>query len=474
MLNLSVMTTTSPVAGLILAAGKGTRMKSELPKCLHEVCGVPMVKLVAMALRQAGVGRIIIVVGHGGELLREALGEEFEYAEQTEQLGTGHAVMAAADHFKDFEGSIVVACGDTPLLHPSTVSDLIVKRQGAGAAASMSYCELDDASGYGRVVLADTRVEAIVEHKDATPEQREIRLMNPALYCFDSATLFRLLPTLGCENEQKEYYLTDMISAIRREGGEVIGDSAPDFEQFLGINNRWQLAEASQIMRNRVLKKHAWNGVTIVDPNSTYIGVEVQIEPDVVIEPMTVIDGSTHIATGSRIGPNSWIKDSVVGRNVRIFMSHLDQAQMDDGSRCGPFANLRPLSHLGEKVKVGNFVEIKNAEIGPHTSISHLTYVGDAKVGSRTNIGAGTITCNYDGFTKSQTEIGDDVFVGSNSTLVAPVKIGDGAMTAAGSTINQDVPSGALGIGRGKQENKEEWATQWRDRKKQAKGTDKV
>jgi bifunctional UDP-N-acetylglucosamine pyrophosphorylase/glucosamine-1-phosphate N-acetyltransferase len=465
------MTTSTPIAGLILAAGKGTRMKSELPKCLHEVCGVPMVKLVAMALEQAGVGRIVIVVGHGGGLLREALGEGYEYAEQTEQLGTGHAVMAAASHFEGFEGSIVVACGDTPLLHPSTVIELIQKRNSHQADATLSYCELEDASGYGRIVLEQDQVVAIVEDKEATPEQRRIRTMNPALYCFDSAKLFRLLPDLSNANETGEYYLTDMIAAIRAEGGTVIGDLAPDFKQFLGVNDRWQLAEASQIMRSRVLKKHAWNGVTIVDPNSTYIGVEVQIAPDVVIEPMTVIDGLTTIGTGSRIGPNSWIKDSLIGRNVRIFMSHLDQAQMDEGSRCGPFANLRPMSHLGEKVKVGNFVEIKNAEIGAQTSISHLTYIGDASVGERTNIGAGTITCNYDGFTKSKTEIGDDVFVGSNSTLVAPVNIGDGAMTAAGSTINKDVPPGALGIGRGKQENKEEWAKQWRDRKKQARGT---
>ena len=469
------MSNPKPVAGVILAAGKGTRMKSEMPKCLHEVCGAPMVKLVALALEQAGVERIVIVIGHGGELLQQEMGDRYEYAVQGEQLGTGHAAMMAADHFKDFDGSLVVACGDTPLLHVSTLIDLVQKQQMHDAQASLSYCELDDPTGYGRIILdREGQVVGIVEHKDATPEQREIKAINPALYCFDAKTLFRILPTLGNQNEQGEYYLTDVIGAIRDEGGTVIGDLAPDFDQFLGINNRWQLAEASQIMRGRVLKKHAWNGVTIVDPNSTYIGVEVEIEPDVVIEPMTVIEGITSIGSGSRIGPNSWIKDSTIGQSVRIFMSHLDQATMESGSRCGPFANLRPLSHLGEKVKVGNFVEIKNADIGPNTSISHLTYIGDASVGARSNIGAGTITCNYDGFSKSRTEIGDDVFVGSNSTLVAPVKIGDGSMTAAGSTITKDVPQGALGIGRGRQENKDEWAKQWRDQKRQRRDEEKA
>lgn len=460
------MAAVSAPAGLILAAGKGTRMKSDLPKCLHEVCGVPMAQMVIRSLRDAGVERIVVVVGHGGEEVRERLGDSVEYAVQEEQLGTGHAVMSAQDALKDHKGPLIVACGDTPLLRAETTKELLDLQAEKSAGATLSYCRLEDPTGYGRIMLGTSgQVLRIVEHKDCTPDELSTKEINPALYAFDTETLFRLLPTLKNTNEGGEYYLTDIIGTIREEGGSVIGQHAEDFAEFLGINNRWQLAEASEILRSRILMSHAMNGVTITDPKSTYIEGDVEIETDAIIHPMSVIEGKTKIGARAQIGPSTWIKDSVIGEGCRVFMSHVDQAEMGRESRCGPFANLRPKTRLNGKVKIGNFVEVKNAEIGDQTSVSHLTYIGDAMVGERTNIGAGTITCNYDGFAKHLTKIGSDAFIGSNSTLVAPVEVGDGAMTAAGSTVTKKVPGDSLAVGRGRQENKEGWVKSWRAKK---------
>ena len=466
------MSEVSQVAGLILAAGKGTRMKSELPKCLHEVCGVPMVEMVISALAEVGVSRPVIVVGHGADQMREVLGDRYEFATQEQQLGTGHAVLMAKDQFIGFQGSIVVACGDTPMLRSSTIKALVDQKNATGAEASMAVVSAKDPSGYGRIERdADGNVLRIVEEKDIKPEEahlKQINEINPALYCFDAKTLFDLLPDKPSDTTG-EFYLTDVIGRIRENGGKVSAVVFHDEDEFQGVNDRWQLAKAAKTLRMRILEGHAKNGVTIVDPDSTFITPGVKIEPDTTIQPMTVIEGTTTIGTGCSIGPNTWIKDATIGNSVRVFMSHIDQATMRDGSRCGPFANLRPDAELGEKVKIGNFVEIKNAKIGPNTSISHLTYIGDASVGSGTNIGAGTITCNYDGFNKHKTVIGDDVFIGSNSTLVAPLNIGNGSMTAAGSVVTRDTPDNSMAIGRARQENKEEWAKIWRDHKKSAK-----
>ena len=454
------------LAGLILAAGKGTRMKSDLPKGLHEVAGVPMVQLVGDAVRAAGASSPVVVVGYKGELVREAMGSaDYRYAEQTEQLGTGHAALVAADHFKDFEGPILVTPGDTPLLSATTLAALVAQLHTEKAQVAMATFVTVEPGSYGRIVRDEKgHVAAIVEAKDALPEQMQILEVNPAVYVFDSKLLFEVLPTLKNANSQGEYYLTDAIAEIRKRGGKVVATVFDDPDEFMGVNDRWQLAEASRIMRLRILRYHAMNGVTIVDPSSTYIGQEVRIEPDVTIQPMTVIEGSTRISAGAQLGPNAWIKDSTIGKGCRVFMSHIDQATMDDESRCGPFSNLRPGTRLGNKVKVGNFVEIKNSQIGDKTAISHLTYIGDATVGSETNIGAGTITCNYDGYSKNKTEIGSGTFVGSNSTLIAPVKIGDGAFIAAGSVVTHDVPDDAMAVGRARQENKEGWAASWRER----------
>jgi bifunctional UDP-N-acetylglucosamine pyrophosphorylase/glucosamine-1-phosphate N-acetyltransferase len=440
-------------------------MKSELPKCLHEVCGLPMVEHVVRAMRGAGVERPVVVVGHGAELVEKALGPGCDYALQADQQGTGHAVMAARGLLGGHEGPLLVAAGDTPLLSAETLAGLVEAQKSTGAAATLATFTLEDPFGYGRIVRKNGKVAAIVEQKDCDDDEAAIDEVNAAVYCFDGGTLFRELPRLQNENAQREYYLTDIVARLVGEGHGVEAVVFDDESEFLGVNDRWQLAEASFLMRLSILGEVAANGVTVVDPGSTHVGADVEIGPDTTILPGCVIEGKTKIGSRCQIGPSCWIKDSVIGDSCRVFMSHMDQATMGAGSRCGPFSNLRPGARLGQQVKIGNFVEVKNADLAQGVSVSHLTYVGDANVGEGTNVGAGTITCNYDGFTKNRTEIGKGVFVGSNSTLVAPVKIGDGAFIAAGSVVTKDVPEDALAVGRSRQENKEQWAKSWRKRK---------
>ena len=441
-------------------------MKSELPKALHGICGVPMAELIGRAMKQAGVERPIVVVGHEGDLLIGALGDSYDYVWQREQKGTGHATMMAQELLKDRAGSVLVAPGDTPLLSAAALQALAQEHLSANVDATIATVKLANPAGYGRIVR-DGRgnVVKIVEDKDASDEIKLISEINSGIYCFKIKALFDVLPVLKNDNAQGEYYLTDIVREIDSRGGYVKPLLFNDPDLLVGVNDRWQLAEAAKSLRMRILRQHALAGVTIIDPDSTFIGVDVQIGVDTVIEPTTVIEGSSTIGAGCHIGPTTKIIDSTIGANCTVLMSHLNQATMLDSSRCGPFANLRPGAVLGEKVKVGNFVEVKNASLGSGSAVSHLSYIGDGKVGENTNIGAGTIFCNYDGFSKHLTEIGANAFVGSNSTLVAPVTIGEGAMIAAGSVITKSVPADALGIGRGRQENKEQWAAQWRKRK---------
>jgi bifunctional UDP-N-acetylglucosamine pyrophosphorylase/glucosamine-1-phosphate N-acetyltransferase len=455
------------LAGIILAAGKGTRMKSDLPKTLHLVCDVPMVELVGRAFKAAGVERPVVVIGHRGETVQDKLGDSYDYAWQREQLGTGHAAMMGEQVLADYQGPVLIAPGDAPLLDPGYLKSLADVQRETGAELVMATCVMDDPTGYGRLVYDPVgRVEKIVEEKDASPEIRKLKEVCVSVYCFDAATLFRLLKTLKTDNAQGEYYLTDMVAAVYKDGGRTIASQVNDAGMLMGVNDRWQLAQASKILREQVMRRHAMAGVTIVDPDTTYIGLDVEIGVDTVIHPMTCLKGKTRIGTDCVIGPSTTITDSTLGHSVTALMSQINRAEMQSDSRCGPFANLRPGALLRTGAKVGNYVEIKNADIGESVSISHLTYVGDSEVGANTNIGAGTITCNYDGFKKHRTVIGKDAFVGSNSTLVAPVNIGDEAIVAAGSVITGDVPPGALGIGRGRQENKEEWARKWREKKR--------
>lgn len=459
------------VQGVILAAGKGTRMKSELPKALHPVCGVPMVDLVGRAMKAAGIASPIVIVGHGADAVRRALdGQGYRFALQAEQHGTGHAVRMAEEALQGYDGPLIVAPGDTPLLDRTVFDRLLEVHREQMATVTVATCTVADPHGYGRLIRdPDGRPAAIVEEKDATDDERSVREVNAGVYCFDAATLFGLLPRLSSANAQGEYYLTDMIRILASEGASVATAEFLDASVLIGVNDRRQLAEASDILRQRILVRHMLDGVTIVDPETTYIGLDVTIEPDVAIAPMTTLEGTTFVGGGSSIGPMSRVKDSRIGRGCTILMSFVDRAKMADGSRCGPFAHLRPGADVGDGVKIGNFVEIKNSVLAPGSQVSHLSYIGDAEVGAGTNIGAGTITCNYDGFEKHKTTIGDNAFIGSNSTLVAPVTIGDGVVIAAGSTITKNVADDGLGIGRSRQENKPEWARQWRERKR--KGT---
>jgi len=449
---------------IVLAAGKGTRMKSAVPKVLHEVCGVPMVEHVRRAVVAAGATRVIVVVSPDTEApIRDCLqGSPVEYAIQADPQGTGHAAAQALPLLKGQEGDVLVVCGDTPLINPDTLRTLLQVRRDANVAVVTATFEPEDPSAYGRVVREGDDALAIIEHADATEEQREqLREVNSAVYAFEVQALHDAIPHLK-PSPKGEIYLTDTVGWLYNDGrgSKAAGPFAEN--EFMGVNDRWSLAEAGRIMRLQILERLAREGVTIVDPASTYVEADVTAEPDALIHPMTVIEGRTTLGAGCQVGPSSWIKDSVIGPRARVFMSHVDQAIIGEGSRCGPFANLRPGTVLETQVKVGNFVEVKNAVLSQQVSVSHLTYIGDASVGPRTNIGAGTITCNYDGFKKSRTTIGADAFVGSNSTLVAPVTIANRAMIAAGSVVTRDVPEGALAVGRGRQENKEEWADRWR------------
>lgn len=459
------------VAGIILAAGKGTRMNSELPKGLHRVCGIPMTALVGRAMKAAGIDRVVVVVGHGGDLMIGALGDCYEFAWQTEQKGTGHATLMTAETFMgDMPDAVIVAPGDTPLVGPEVFRRLVATHAQSGAQCTLASAVLEDPRGYGRVVRDERGPYRIVEDKDASAEEKRLHEVNAAIYCFDAPLLFDILPTLSADNAQGEYYLPDVIAAIRDRDGIVEAVVFDDRDILRGVNDRWQMAEASKALRVKILKGHALAGVTIVDPDTTYIEPDVQIGVDTMIEPGTILEGNTSIGVGCHLGPNTKIQDSTVGSHCTVLMSHLNEATMLDGARCGPYANLRPGAILGERAKVGNFVEVKNATLGANVAVSHLSYIGDGSVGPDSNIGAGTIFCNYDGFVKQRIEIGEQVFVGSNTTLVAPLKIGDGAMVAAGSVIVRDVSSDALALGRARQEEKEGWVPDWRRRRQERKG----
>jgi bifunctional UDP-N-acetylglucosamine pyrophosphorylase/glucosamine-1-phosphate N-acetyltransferase len=384
-------------------------------------------------------------------MLQQSLDPDaYLFAWQHEQLGTAHAAIMAVEHLKGATGNVIVSPGDTPLLDAESLGALLKKHRDSGSKATIATFELDDPTGYGRIVRDGQKVVGIVEHKDATQVERAIREVNSAVYCFDIETLLRLLPTVTNDNAQQEYYLTDVIKMIATEGGTVETLVYPSADIFRGVNDRWQLAEASQVMRMSILKRHALNGVSIVDPQSTFIGADVEIEPETVIHPMTALEGRCKIGAACHIGPQSILVDCEIGDECTVLMSHVNRAVMEDGSRCGPYAHLRP--KLGESVSVG-----------------HLTYLGDVAVGAGTNVGAGTITCNFDGVNKHRTEVGENVFIGSNSTLIAPVKLGTGSYVGAGSVVTHDVQDDALALGRAKQVEKEGWARQRRQKMGQVK-----
>nr|WP_037286037.1 bifunctional UDP-N-acetylglucosamine diphosphorylase/glucosamine-1-phosphate N-acetyltransferase GlmU [Saccharibacillus sacchari] len=459
---------------IVLAAGKGKRMKSKLYKVLHPVCGKPMVGHVVNTVRLTNSERTVVIVGHGAEDVQAYLGDQAEYALQAEQLGTGHAVQQAEELLGKEEGTTILICGDTPLVRAETIEAMIALHEGEGAAATILTAIPEDPTGLGRIIRGeDGGVLRIVEQKDCTPEEAAVNEINTGTYCFDNRKLFDALSRVTNNNAQGEYYITDVIGILRGDGDKIAAYATKDLDESIGVNDRVVLSQAEAAMRERIVREHMLGGVTVIDPSSTYIGADVTIGSDTVLYPGTVITGRTTIGEDCKIGPNSEIENAVIGSGTAVSHSVVRDSKVGDHVSVGPFAHLRPGASLAEGVKVGNFVEVKNAEIGQDSKVSHLSYVGDAKVGSRVNIGCGAITVNYDGFNKSLTEIEDDAFVGSNVNLIAPVHVGKGAYVVAGSTITKQVPAGDLAIGRARQENKPGYADKIKARAKAKKEASK-
>lgn len=444
---------------IILAAGQGTRMKSKLYKVLHPILGQPMIQYVVDALKPAKMEKQVTIIGHGAELVKAEIEKDSEFALQTEQLGTAHAVLQAEDILKNEIGTTMIVCGDTPLIKAETFEKLFEHHESSGSKATILTTKINDPAGYGRVIRNELgEVERIVEHKDASDEEKAVNEINTGTYCFDNKALFAALKKVNNNNVQQEYYLPDVIEILKAEHEKVTAYITEDEEETIGINDRVALAHAENLMKVRINEGHLRNGVTIMDPNNTYIGPEVTIGQDTVIYPGTVIMGKTHIESEVVVGLHSEIEDCTIGTGTVIRQSVIKNSKIGNNVNIGPFANIRPETVVGDDVRVGNFVEIKKSTIDDTTKVPHLSYIGDAKLGKGINIGCGTITVNYDGQNKHLTTIEDNTFIGCNSNLVAPVTVKEGSYVAAGSTITEDVPKDSLAIARSRQTNKEGYA----------------
>lgn len=449
---------------VILAAGKGTRMRSKLPKVLHKVGGKAMLQHVLDAADAAGAAEKIVIVGHGAELVESMVGEQGKIVLQAEQLGTGHAVMQTKDALAGFTGTAMILCGDTPLLDGEELKKFYEAHVQSGAAATVLTAFMDNPFGYGRIVRdADGNVQGIVEEKDADAQQKLIKEINTGIYCLECPLMFDVLATLTCDNAQGEYYLTDVLTKLNEAGKKVGGVVTEDSDMVMGINSRRQLAEAESVMRVRILNKLMDEGVTIMDPASTFIEGSVKIGRDTVIYPFTWLEGSTEIGEDCEIGPNVRLTNVEVGNGTHLQFVYGHDCKVCDGVTAGPYVHLRPDTVIGNKVKIGNFVEVKNSNVGTGTKLPHLTYIGDSDIGSGVNMGCGCITVNYDGKKKHRTVIEDNAFVGCNTNLVAPVTVKAGCYIGAGSTITKEVPENSLGIARAKQKNIEGWAEKYRN-----------
>lgn len=456
--------TTVSFSVVVMAAGQGTRMRSRIPKVLHPICGRPMVHWPILAAREAGAGAIVVVGSPDGSL-EPHLPEGVAHVVQPVQDGTGGAVAAALGALPT-AGPVVILSGDVPLITADEVRALVAAHTAGGAAATMVTAILDDASGYGRVVRApDGSVEQVVEtkaHGDATPEQLQLREVNTGIFCFDAAALAGALPRVGTANAQGERYLPDTLPILRGDGLTVAAHVIDDPALTAGINDRVQLAQVTAVARRRILDGHMRAGVTVLDPGSTDVDATVTIGQDTILEPGTILRGATVIGAGCHVGPQVTLTDCTLGDDVTIRHAFGVQAIAHDEVTVGPYAYLRPGTVLRERAKAGTFVEIKNSDIGPGAKVPHLSYIGDADVGAGTNLGAATITANYDGRHKHRTTIGENVRSGVDVSFVAPVTIGDGAVTAAGSVITQDVPPGALGVARARQKVIQDYAARQR------------
>jgi bifunctional UDP-N-acetylglucosamine pyrophosphorylase/glucosamine-1-phosphate N-acetyltransferase len=457
-------------AVVVLAAGEGTRMRSATtPKVLHPLLGRTMLGHVVHAARALEPQHLVVVVGHAREQVAAHLAEVDPAATavvQEPQNGTGHAVQVALAGLDALSGTVVVVLGDAPLLRTETLRELVAAHEREGAATTVLTAVLDDPTGYGRVVRdASGAVTEIVEHKDADDAVRAVREINSGVFAFDAEHLRDAIGRLDTDNAQGELYLTDVLGLHREAGLVVRAHVAPDAAETMGVNDRVQLSEARRLLRDRLVEQHQRSGVTVVDPLTTWVDVDVEIAPDATIQPGTFLQGGTRVAAGAVVGPDSTLVDCEVGEGAKVVRSHCLGAQIGAGADVGPFSYLRPGTRLGVRSKAGAFVEIKASEVGDGSKVPHLSYVGDAVIGSGSNIGAATVFVNYDGREKHRTTVGDDVRIGSDTMLVAPVSIGDGAYTAAGSVITDDVPPGALGVGRAKQRNIEGWVARRRGRR---------
>ena len=440
----------------ILAAGRGTRMKSRLPKVLHSLGGRSLVERVLESVEPLSPSRRIVIVGYQSEEVQAAMHSipSLEFVEQTVQLGTGHAIQQLLPYLEDYSGDLLVLNGDLPLIRSETLKQMLQTHAQNKNAATILTSHLPDPTGYGRVFCNDENiVQQMVEHKDCTAAQRQNHRINAGVYCFRWPDLAKVLPNLQANNAQKEYYLTDAVTQV----GKVMAVDVEDYQEILGINDRLQLATAYEILQRRVKEKWMLAGVTLIDPTSISIDETVELQPDVIIEPQTHLRGNTVIQTGSHIGPGSLIENSQLAENVTVQYSVVTDSIVQAGSRIGPYAHLRGQVKVGAGCRVGNFVELKNTQLGDRTNAAHLSYIGDTVVGNQVNIGAGTITANYDGVKKHRTKIGDRTKTGSNSVLVAPLTLGDDVYVAAGSTVTEDVPNDSLVIARSRQVVKPAW-----------------
>ncbi|MGW2211054.1 bifunctional UDP-N-acetylglucosamine diphosphorylase/glucosamine-1-phosphate N-acetyltransferase GlmU [Streptomyces sp. NPDC001781] len=462
------MSAIRPAAVVVLAAGEGTRMKSATPKVLHQICGRSLVGHVLAASRELDPAELVVVVGHAREQVAAHLAgidPEVRTAVQEQQNGTGHAVRMALEELGGpVDGTVVVVCGDTPLLTSDTLAALTGTHQADGNAVTVLTAEVPDATGYGRIVrdAASGAVTAIVEHKDATDEQRAIVEINSGVFAFDGRLLADALKQVRTDNSQGEEYLTDVLGILRAAGHRVGASVAGDHREIAGINNRVQLSEARRTLNDRLLTAAMLDGVTVVDPATTWVDVTVGFGRDAVVHPGTQLTGATRIGEGAEVGPNSRLNDTVVGAGARVDNTVADGAVVGEDATVGPYAYLRPGTRLGVRSKVGTYVETKNASIGEGTKVPHLSYVGDATIGDFTNIGAASVFVNYDGESKHHTTVGSHCKTGSDNMFVAPVTVGDGAYTGAGSVITKDVPPGALAVARGQQRNIEGWVARKR------------
>lgn len=442
---------------LILAAGKGTRMKSELPKVIHEVNGIPMISKIIKVLEVLKPEENILILGHKKEEVLKVVGEDADYVVQTEQLGTGHAVLQAKDKLKNYDGDVMVLCGDTPLLREETLEELYKFHRDTDSVTTILTSIYGNPFGYGRIVKENGLVKAIVEEKEADAEIKKIKEVNAGVYCFKGRELFDALSKITNNNEKGEYYLTDVIGIQVGEGKKVQSFVLNDNIEILGVNSKVELAQASKVLRDRKNIDLMEKGAILIDPSAVYAEEDVVVGRDTVIYPGAILQGKTVIGENCQILGTTRIIDSTLGNDIKVESSVIEESILEDGVTMGPFAHLRPKSHLKEKVHVGNFVEVKKSTLEKGVKAGHLTYLGDAQIGEDTNIGAGTITCNYDGKNKFKTVIGKNSFIGSDSMLVAPVIIGENALVGAGSVITKDVPDNSLAVSRSKQIIKNDW-----------------